>query len=719
MHAFLRKVVEGLRDASSSAIVQSAVAGTVLGTAWAIQQVYQKVEVPLTPLLRLALGKCVYGIRGGSTLVMNSQTHQYMVDLDRGAVYRVKTSTWSGFVVRKDNDKAAVAIPDTINMDGVGVSGMSPWFSIVEDSKSSEDKTLPSVVFYVRQGMIPALQRFISDATGGSDQPQVLVTDQSRVDMLETYIVEQSTHDPAKFVQCVEEGVGAQGSRAGLKNNTLYPFALPDGTRAVACQVNAPRSAASLGDEDGRNHKHLVLGICRTDTDTSFPPCDPRDTLRRLTEGIEAVRLAASASKKGRTLNVYTVGGYYKKWILSMNTTPARDTDSVVLDGNKKEFILEDMRTFLGDADRYAALGVAHRRGYLLYGPPGTGKTSFIRLLASHFGLSLCIINLLDVSDEELRNLMNTVPQNCLLVFEDLDRLFILDGEDRRLARNVKISLTGLLNALDGVGSSSKYVVVVTANNIDKLDPAVYRAGRCDVKLRLDNASPAQLRALLRRFFPAVDDATADAFLAAVADMELSPAAVQVYFMKCKTHGDVLANLAWLADIQTVTVESRHGREDVHGDGAGDAEAEGGFIGGSLGGSMGGFMMGPVGGSMGTGGGSLAPRLSAPKPATTTETLFEPAPQMEAILRAASCMPEFRHLFGKDGRDPPHAQTQAQMEPELGSVGMLDAYATTDIDHSETTTTTTFASDSGESGSESEGSGSGSIPNAGRLYASL
>jgi chaperone BCS1 len=52
--------------------------------------------------------------------------------------------------------------------------------------------------------------------------------------------------------------------------------------------------------------------------------------------------------------------------------------DSVVLDSNIAETIVEDINHFQKSADWYQTKGVPYRRGYLLYGPPGTGKTSFV-----------------------------------------------------------------------------------------------------------------------------------------------------------------------------------------------------------------------------------------------------------------------------------------------------------------------------------------------------
>ena len=62
-----------------------------------------------------------------------------------------------------------------------------------------------------------------------------------------------------------------------------------------------------------------------------------------------------------------------------------------------------------------------YHRGYLLYGPPGTGKTSLVSALAQRFGLSIYLINLNEFNDRTLIKAANDVPQNSLILFEDID----------------------------------------------------------------------------------------------------------------------------------------------------------------------------------------------------------------------------------------------------------------------------------------------------------
>lgn len=64
------------------------------------------------------------------------------------------------------------------------------------------------------------------------------------------------------------------------------------------------------------------------------------------------------------------------------------------------------------------------------------------------------------------------------------------------------VTFSGLLNALDGVASStSQRILFLTTNHIERLDPALIRPGRVDLKELIDDATPHQVAELFRRFY--------------------------------------------------------------------------------------------------------------------------------------------------------------------------------------------------------------------------
>ena len=64
------------------------------------------------------------------------------------------------------------------------------------------------------------------------------------------------------------------------------------------------------------------------------------------------------------------------------------------------------------------------------------------------------------------------------------------------------MTLSGLLNVLDGFFAPENVVFVMTTNHKEMLDPALLRPGRIDYRLYMGEASDRQRVELYRRFFP-------------------------------------------------------------------------------------------------------------------------------------------------------------------------------------------------------------------------
>lgn len=205
--------------------------------------------------------------------------------------------------------------------------------------------------------------------------------------------------------------------------------------------------------------------------------------------------------------------------------------DSVVLEPGEKEYLLQDITQFRESRERYARLGVPYHRGYLFYGPPGTGKTSLVSAVGAHFGLSIYIVNLSEFSDRTLMSAVNNVPRNSVLLFEDIDcmqssqsRAEKKDGTTKDTKQNASalsgVTLSGLLNVLDGFLAPSGVLFVMTTNHVEKMDKALLRPGRIDYKLYLGKASGHQKLELYRKFFPDAPETEAREFVEASGSAE-------------------------------------------------------------------------------------------------------------------------------------------------------------------------------------------------------
>lgn len=183
-----------------------------------------------------------------------------------------------------------------------------------------------------------------------------------------------------------------------------------------------------------------------------------------------------------------------------------RPPDSIVLKGTMLQDLSEDMRHFLENRDWYLKRGIPYRRGYLLHGPPGNGKSSTVLGLASALDMTICVINLGNafMGDDELGTMMRSVPDRSLILLEDVDCVF--EKREGSKDKDNKLTFSGVLNAIDGVAAPEGHILVMTTNHVEKLDAALIRPGRCDVKLLFANAVPEQAERLFLRFFPEEPD---------------------------------------------------------------------------------------------------------------------------------------------------------------------------------------------------------------------
>ncbi len=66
-----------------------------------------------------------------------------------------------------------------------------------------------------------------------------------------------------------------------------------------------------------------------------------------------------------------------------------------------------------------------------------------------------------------------------MVVFNDIDAVQIVQ---REATDEKKINLSHLLEILDGYCYFKNCVVILTTNHVEKLDPAIIREGRIDMK---------------------------------------------------------------------------------------------------------------------------------------------------------------------------------------------------------------------------------------------
>jgi mitochondrial chaperone BCS1 len=281
---------------------------------------------------------------------------------------------------------------------------------------------------------------------------------------------------------------------------------------------------------------------------------DTRD--RNLSKQIAKTTISRPRSKESR--------GHGRQAWHKVAVRPSRPMGTVVLDNEQKAAILRDINDFLDPATTrwYSNRGIPYRRGILLHGPPGTGKTSLSFALAGVFGLDIYCMSLSEktLSEEDLILLFNSLPKRCIVLLEDIDSAGVVrkktdtiedeeeksksESKDKKedattekkvetveitasiiakeVAKAVKsvseatdcsaggrpgsakdqgITMSGLLNAIDGVASQEGRVLIMTTNYPEKLDDALMRPGRIDIKVEFTLASTVQIRELFLRMY--------------------------------------------------------------------------------------------------------------------------------------------------------------------------------------------------------------------------
>ncbi|KAJ7615764.1 P-loop containing nucleoside triphosphate hydrolase protein [Mycena polygramma] len=253
-----------------------------------------------------------------------------------------------------------------------------------------------------------------------------------------------------------------------------------------------------------------------------------------------------------------------------------RPLSSIILPPGSLDSLVHDAQEFLQSEDWYLGAGIPHRRGYLLHGPPGTGKTSTIYALAGALNLEIYSLSLASsgVDDNFLQAAASNIPKNGIFLIEDIDCAFpsradeeddfseqpaMRNGMGAVRARPPRaVTLSGLLNVIDGVGSEEGKLFFATTNYIDRLDSALLRPGRIDRKIEYALSTPEQTSALFVRFFPEArfpqfaaaefsDEkqetiaSLAAQFAAAVPENEFSTAELQGYLQGHKTRPEEAA----------------------------------------------------------------------------------------------------------------------------------------------------------------------------------
>jgi ATP-dependent 26S proteasome regulatory subunit len=192
-----------------------------------------------------------------------------------------------------------------------------------------------------------------------------------------------------------------------------------------------------------------------------------------------------------------------------------KNVDTIYLRENDMKKIKSFLDNFHNNKELMSSLGLSDKLVVLLHGLPGTGKTSLIYVIACFLQKDIYYVNFTNIkTNKDYQDIINYVQKNCgnaIIIFEDIDATTnvvhqrseeiedltvnqIIDSEDEPL------TLSYMLNSLDGALTADGSVIIMTTNYLNKLDKAIHREGRVDVKIEMKLCDHHQIKLIFKKF---------------------------------------------------------------------------------------------------------------------------------------------------------------------------------------------------------------------------
>ncbi|PKU82101.1 AAA-ATPase At3g50940-like [Dendrobium catenatum] len=248
--------------------------------------------------------------------------------------------------------------------------------------------------------------------------------------------------------------------------------------------------------------------------------------------------------------------------------------DTLAMDPDHKRSVKEDLERFVRRKDYYRRVGKAWKRGYLLYGPPGTGKSSLIAAIANFLKFDIYDLELTEVrSNSALRKLLVGTANRSIIVIEDIDCTIDLqerkkedavESRGRNNYHDEKVTLSGLLNFIDGLWSScgDERIIIFTTNHKERLDSALLRPGRMDMHIHMSYCSPSGFITLLSNYHNVDNHPLTPEVERLLREVEATPAEVAEELMKSDDSDDAMRCLIKFLEGKNVEASEENKEEE-------------------------------------------------------------------------------------------------------------------------------------------------------------
>ena len=250
-----------------------------------------------------------------------------------------------------------------------------------------------------------------------------------------------------------------------------------------------------VGDPKGTTYGVQVYDELILEIDLEMNGLNMKEGKNILQQFLEDAREHSMEKEEGKITTKVLKKGYWT----TLSKLPKRSLETIYLDC--KNDIIDDLSDFIKNEEEYKKYGIPYKRNYLFEGLPGTGKSSFIFAIASYLERDIYMISFSrEMEDADLMMAITNIPDNVILVLEDIDSLFVGRRSNEAVAMN--ISFSSILNLLDGCAIKHGMITFMTTNYVDRLDSALVRQGRVDKRIRFGTLCERQVEEMFGRFFP-------------------------------------------------------------------------------------------------------------------------------------------------------------------------------------------------------------------------
>jgi mitochondrial chaperone BCS1 len=196
---------------------------------------------------------------------------------------------------------------------------------------------------------------------------------------------------------------------------------------------------------------------------------------------------------------VPTAQGYWSDY----SRTAKRSFDSIFIDDEIKNQIINTLEHFINSREWYAEKGIPYKLGIFIEGSPGTGKSSVVRAICSYINRTMYFMTEVGLKETNLNNLISEffICNNGMLVLEEIDTFSSMSTRKTKDDKDKTDSMSVILNILDGALTPENFIFVATTNHPEKIDPAIKRPGRFDLVIKIDTLSYNSFSKMMSKLF--------------------------------------------------------------------------------------------------------------------------------------------------------------------------------------------------------------------------